>query len=252
MIRGQISVAKHPKAPIFSPLRLCALREPCLYCSENGPTLSIIPKIPPPGWPIYLRVALLRIPLSSLWLSRVIRNPTKLARLAAAGGMLWLVLSGCACCSRPCGFWDRWPDEGNSPDAACKPGASAGGPTLPDGYYNHPRFHPVPTQPVFTPRIEPLVTSQPELPSGPENVPPGVPNRLPPAIVPEPIPAPAPLPPVPSSNTSGPPSGRVAASSADAGSWLFSPATQQSASRHKEPSVELTSDSSAVDQRTLR
>ena len=191
-------------------------------------------------------------------------KPAKLARLAAAGAMLWLLFSGCACCSRPCGsFWDRWPDEGSSPagPGCCKPGAMAGGADSPDGYYNHPRFHPVPTQPVFTPRPEPLAAAPPDHLNDLESVPPGVPNRLPPPIAPEPIPSPAPMPP---QSKAGENRGtgsdswheyaadRAAATPTDADTWLFSPASPPSASRHKEPVIEVSSDSSAVDQRTLR
>jgi len=74
-------------------------------------------------------------------------------RLVALGCSLVLGMGGC----HPCFL--RYPDDCADPCRTC--GAVRGGgrarPVAPEmGYHNHPRFHPVPAQPVFTPRPFPI------------------------------------------------------------------------------------------------
>ena len=93
------------------------------------------------------------------------RGIARLARLLAAGGCLLLGLSGCQCSWHSCcDLLQRWPDAADQSGPArggrvCPkcgkpiPGRRERG-AAPAAYYNHPRFHPVPTQPVFTPRCD--------------------------------------------------------------------------------------------------
>jgi hypothetical protein len=193
----------------------------------------------------------------------LIRFPAKLVGFAAVG-LLLVALSGCSCCSSPLSgsFWRRWPDQGDAPAAAaddshrCCACGKAGGPAAegqaaPEGYYNHPRFHPVPTQPVFTPRLDPLAAARPNHVDLQEDDPLSVPNRLPEPAKPEAIPIPPPGP-AESGNKGQASPDRLATTSADTSTWLFSPPLPPSAGRGKKPAVEAQSDSLAVDQRTLR
>ena len=179
-----------------------------------------------------------------------------------------MVLSGCCCPSgglmaRLC---NRWPD-GTVPDT---PGA-AGVPRVRtarrqarpardncEGYYNHPRFHPVPTQPVFGPRTESLAacsnqkgTPDGSAPGAPKGVPsPSVPSS--PKSGPELMPLP-PTPPNPPTTKRGDAAPeRLAVAPADGSSWIFAPSLPPSAVGLTEPKVEVKTELSAKDQQTLR
>ncbi len=198
----------------------------------------------------------------------------KLTWLAPAGGLLLLILSGCAWCAHPLGHigCPPGPDEAHQADATARgngvcrtcgrPTGSApsatppAGATLPEGYYNHPRFHPVPTQPVFGSPVGPAaaVMVQPQLPL-PDDNPHLMPDRAPtppllpaqphsPAVSPT---VPAPVPAQPSAERTGtPPKLLDTAASPDASTWLFSPSMPASALQAHEPSVAMKVDTSAT------
>lgn len=80
----------------------------------------------------------------------------------AAGFLASLCLVAChGCCVEP----------GLLNPGGFGPGGCACGSAVPLGYHNHPRFHPVPVRPVFSPSHAPLFASD-ELAS-PEEIPPG-------------------------------------------------------------------------------
>ena len=94
------------------------------------------------------------------------------------------------------------------------------------GYHNHPRFHPVPVQPVFSPRVGPLAmtdeASQHAAPTSGDKS----------AIEPDPLTAPLPpepevIPPPPPSRENGESSGsgKIAKSRAEP-SWVFLPSSE--------------------------
>jgi hypothetical protein len=183
-----------------------------------------------------------------------------------AAGLLFLVLSGCCCCqngglmARLC---NRWPDSTSPSDTPCGarvcPGcgraAPCGGATTCEGYYNHPRFHPVPTQPVFGtpcqslaggPALTPLPDAAPGVPEGTRS--PSAPAS--PQGRPELKPLAPPLP--PATKKGDTPPQRLALAPPDGSSWIFSPSLPRSAVGLNEPKVEVKSEISAKDQQILR
>jgi len=123
------------------------------------------------------------------------------------------------------------------PMAACTPrfGAGGAGPVSQVGYHNEPRFHPVPTRPVFSQRgdLGGLVPRGPlPLPRpfgvAPQGMTPLEPEatRLEPPTAPEPEAIPTP-PPVPKAD-----SGKATSSASSVPAWIFTPPsrTEQAAS----------------------
>ena len=189
----------------------------------------------------------------------------RLARLLAAGGCLLLSLPGCQCSWQSCcELLQRWPDAADESGPApggrlCSrcgrpiPGGVAGGEEAgtPAAYYNHPRFHPVPTQPVFTPRCDMMAATpgnrgMDSLESDPSN-PMLRPIPSTPGGRPEEIPVPLPALPRTEQGASVP--AQLVKTSPESSSWLFASPTQLR--RIKDPEADSLSDS-AAESRTLR
>lgn len=200
--------------------------------------------------------------------------PAKRIRLTAAGGLVFLALSGCC---QPGGLATRrlarWPDGPECPQTpdgqrvcpvcgrpiCATPAAGAEAkacPACPDGYYNHPRFHPVPTQPVFGPRCDPPLAAQnqPGSPGGnairARASGPSSPQRSSPGSGPELVPPPSPA--LPSTKGKDSSADQLSLVSPNASSWLFSPVAPPTAKRLDDPRIEPISDASASDERILR
>jgi hypothetical protein len=149
--------------------------------------------------------------------------------LLAAGGVALLAAAGCAhsgCC-------------GGQVCQPCDP-ESVG----PAGYCGEiPRFHPVPTQPVFAPRAY-AVAVYPQ-PAGAEVLPPGLETPTP-SGKPSSGSGPSTLPPPlgePSKSPAEPAAPRQLDLTANtSGSWVFAPPLPAAALRNAEPSVEVKSD----------
>ncbi len=184
----------------------------------------------------------------------------KLTRLLAAGGCLLLSLPGCQCPGNSCcELLQRWPDAADQTGPAsgghlCRkcgkaiPGGENGG--APVAYYNHPRFHPVPTQPVFTPRCD-MMAAMPgnqgmdSLPGPPQPMLRPVPST--PGKSPEEIPVPLPALPRTEQGASVP--GQLATAPPEGSSWLFPSPSQ--VLRNRDMGVGSVSDS-ASELRTVR
>jgi hypothetical protein len=135
-------------------------------------------------------------------------------------------------------------------------GHFGGGPTLPQGpsdgfgFQDYPRFHPVPTQPVFAPRTGPMLVggTAADL-GGVDPRPAKVPSsgaapaaEKPPLRPPEEVPAPPPADGLGRPLDAGAPQ-RLGAAQTEPPEWLFVPPLHDSALRKVDPSpVELKSD----------
>lgn len=184
-----------------------------------------------------------------------------MTRVLAAGSCLLLSLPGCQCPWSSCSeLLQRWPDGADQPSPAVgghrlcpkcgKPipeGENGEGAV---GYYNHPRFHPVPTQPVFTPRCDMTAASPCNhgmdlLPDSPKPMLQPAPSA--PGTHPEEVPVPSPAQPSTGQGTSVP--GQLAAALTESSSWLFS--SPRLLPRTKDQGDGSVSDS-ASDSRTMR
>ena len=112
----------------------------------------------------------------------------------------------------------------------CGSGRCGDSPGRPDGqvgYHNHPRFHPVPTQPVFSPRPEGQLAMADEVYGDAPRPPAGKRGNAArtetPPVPPEPEAIPAPSPTKEDWKSRGP--GKPGAAR-DGQSWIFSPSTQ--------------------------
>lgn len=194
------------------------------------------------------------------------RRIARLTRFLAASGCLLLSIPGCeGLGSSCCDLFDRWPDAADQSSPAdsghvchkCgKPipgGENEGGAAAPTAayYYNHPRFHPVPTQPVFTPRGDIMAAA----PCNPGMV---SPELDPPKPMLRPVPStpgknleeiPAPLPALPRTEQSTSAPAQLATTLPENSSWLF-PSSRQVV-RLKDLDGESVSDS-ASELRTVR
>lgn len=174
----------------------------------------------------------------------MVADNRKRIRWAAIGCLLLLALAGCRrLATKPC------PAPHRASGAPCDCGSC---PSIsgPEACQVVPRFHPVPTRPVFSPVGQCAATLPPPAASRDDQSPAAPPARavpggrvVPPPPTPEAIPSPPPAESEKSQDPAAPQ--RLGTASPGFPSWLFAPPNTVSASRKMDPVVELKTDPSA-------